>query len=62
MDQRRSERRRTLGGAAALLLLPLFLWAGIFADKRWRGWWLALGAFLLLAVVRDLVKEREGHS
>ena len=57
-DRTGRDRRRAAGGAAALMLMALLLWAGLFADGRWRGWWFVLGGLLLLAVIRDLAMGR----
>lgn len=52
------DRHGMMAGAAALLLLPFFLWAAIFADKRYRGWWIGIAALLLLAVGRELSRRK----
>lgn len=58
MNGRTPDRRSTIAGAAALLLIPFFLWAVIFGEGRWRGWWLGIKALLLFALIWEWSKYK----
>ena len=56
----RPDLRQTLVGATALLLVPFFLWAGIFADGTWRIVWLAFGLGIGIAAAVEWRTGRAG--